>query len=96
MLYNFEWNLDKAKKNIHKHNISFERASSVFRDPNAISIVDEEHSKKEERWLTIGLDSNGVLLVVSHTFKTESITTTTCTIRIISARKADTREMQYY
>lgn len=94
MLYNFEWNPDKAKKNIQKHKISFERASSVFRDPNAISIVDEEHSKKEERWLTIGLDSNGVLLVISHTFKTENLTTRA--IRIISARKADTREAQYY
>lgn len=94
MLYNFEWNPDKAKKNIHKHKISFERASTIFHDPNAISIVDEEHSKKEERWLTIGLDNNGVLLVVSHTFKTEN--TNTRIIRIISARKADKLEAQDY
>lgn len=94
MLYNFEWNPEKAKKNIHKHKISFDRACTVFRDPNAISIADEEHSKNEERWITIGLDDHGVLLVVCHTFKTEN--TNTRMIRIISARKAEKHEAEYY
>jgi uncharacterized DUF497 family protein len=94
MHYDFEWNPDKAKKNIKKHKVSFDRATSVFRDPNAISIVDEGHSKKEERWLTMGLDSSGILLIVSHTFIV--VDTLACKIRIISARKPENLEAKQY
>ena len=94
MLYNFDWNPDKAKKNKRKHKISFERATTIFRDPNAISIVDEEHSKNEDRWITMGIDNNGILLVTSHTFKT--VDRSTCEIRIISARKAEKPEIHQY
>ena len=54
MRYDFEWDVRKAKTNVRKHKISFERATEIFRDPNALSIVDEEHSEYEERWITIG------------------------------------------
>lgn len=94
MRYDFEWDNRKAKSNIRKHKISFERATTIFRDPNLLSIADEEHSETEERWLTMGLDESGSLLVISHIFKefSESI----CKIRIISARKAtETEEEQY-
>jgi uncharacterized DUF497 family protein len=94
MHYNFDWNPDKAKKNLRKHKINFDRATSIFRDPNAVSIADEEHSKDEDRWITMGIDSNGVLLIVCHTFVVTDITT--CEIRIISARKADKSEIQQY
>jgi len=94
MRYNFDWNPDKARKNRRKHKISFERATTIFRDPNAISIVDEKHSKHEDRWITMGIDSNGILLVASHTFK--NIDQSTCEIRVISARKAETHEIQHY
>ncbi len=94
MHYNFEWNPDKAIKNIKKHKVNFDRATSVFRDQNAISIVDEEHSEKEERWLTMGIDSGGVLLIVSHTFIV--VDTSTCIIRVISARKAENFEIDQY
>lgn len=68
--------------------------TSIFRDPKAISIVDEAHSENEERWLTMGLDDSGILLVVSHTFK--MVDTSTYEIRIISARKADKSEIKQY
>ncbi|CAA6822007.1 MAG: Unknown protein [uncultured Sulfurovum sp.] len=42
MNYNFEWDINKARINLSKHKISFEGASSVFRDERAISIADEE------------------------------------------------------
>lgn len=42
MNYNFEWDPNKAKSNIEKHKISFEDATSVFKDENAVSIFDEE------------------------------------------------------
>lgn len=44
MDYNFKWNFIKAKTNKVKHKISFERASTVFKDSNAISVPDEEHA----------------------------------------------------
>jgi len=69
MRYDFEWDIRKAKSNIRKHNINFERAATIFRDPNLLSIPDEEHSESEKRWLTMGLDESGILLVISHIFK---------------------------
>ena len=50
MNYNFEWDVNKARTNLSKHKISFESATSVFRDEQAISIAEGE------RWLTIGMD----------------------------------------
>ncbi|MET0754472.1 MAG: BrnT family toxin [Pyrinomonadaceae bacterium] len=94
MRYDFEWDSKKAKSNFRKHGISFERATRIFRDPNLIAIPDEEHSDFEERWITIGLDENAVLLVLSHTFK--DLSETICQIRIISARKATKTEEEQY
>ena len=53
MRYDFEWDIRKAKSNFRKHKISFERAATIFRDANILSIPDEEHSESEERWLTM-------------------------------------------
>ena len=94
MQYNFEWDPRKNKKNIRKHQMSFQRASTVFRDPNQISIYDEDHSEDENRWVTIGIDSGGTLRVIVHTFV--SIGQTTSKIRIISARKATKAETTVY
>ena len=94
MLYDFEWDPRKAKGNIRKHKVSFERATSVFRDQNLLSIPDEEHSQSEERLITIGLDENGVLLVLSHKFMSQDAES--ANIRIISARKATKAETKQY
>lgn len=94
MNYNFEWDSNKAQTNLSKHNISFESATSVFRDENAISIYDEKHSLDEERWITIGIDQITRILVVIHTFV--SIDHENCNIRIISARKATKKEKIIY
>ena len=94
MRYDFEWNPKKARGNIRKHKVSFERATAVFRDANLLSIPDEEHSQSEERWITIGLDENGVLLVLSHKFM--SLEPEGSRIRIISARKATKAETKQY
>jgi len=94
MRYDFEWDIRKARSNVRKHNVSFERASTIFRDPHLISIPDEEHGKTEERWITIGLDETGILLVISHTFVTAA--GQMAKVRIISARKATRRETRQY
>ena len=94
MRYNFDWDPAKEKANIGKHKISFRRAANVFRDPNQVSVYDEEHSDVEDRWITIGMDSGGVLRVVVHTF--EQIAEDLVEIRIISARKAIRAEVKQY
>ena len=94
MHYKFDWDPAKEARNIRKHKVSFRRAATAFRDPNQLSIYDEEHSEDEDRWITIGVDSNGVLRVVVHTFK--PIGEGLCEIRIISARKATNREARQY
>jgi len=92
--YRFEWDFNKAKTNLTKHKISFEDATSVFKDERAISLFDEKHSDSEERWITIGMDSVTRTLVVIHTFI--SIDKENTNIRIISARKATKKEQQIY
>ena len=94
MRYDFEWDPKKAKSNFRKHSISFERAATIFRDPNLLSIPDEEHSESEERWITIGLDETGILLVLSYKF--ENLSAEISRIRIISARKATRKETEQY
>lgn len=95
MQYNFEWDPAKAKSNIAKHKVHFENAATVFRDAKALSLFDEEHSGKEDRWITLGLSSEGNLIVVHHTFM--QIDNNTANIRIFSSRKANKIEhKQYY
>lgn len=83
---NFSWDPHKAALNIKKHGVSFEEASTVFGDPNAVTVCDEERSEEEDREVTIGISKRMRLVVVSHTDRGG-------TIRIISARKATRREM---
>lgn len=94
MRYYFEWDPNKAKTNQKKHGISFEQASTIFLDPRMIAVFDSEHSEHEDRWATIGLDRNGILLVVVHTF--QQLDVDYCRIRIISARKATRKESKQY
>ena len=94
MQYKFEWNSDKALSNFRKHRVTFERATEVFLDPFMLSILDEEHSEAEERWITVGSDRNNVPLVVIHTFR--EVDADTCAIRIISSRRATKNERKQY
>jgi uncharacterized protein len=94
VLYNFEWDPYKAKENVAKHKVDFERAAETFMDPLAISIYDEDHSEDEDRWVTIGRDVSENILVVIHTFQEED--TNTAVIRVISARKATKKEIRQY
>ncbi len=49
----FEWDSEKAEKNLFKHEVDFNEASSVFDDPEFISFIDDEHSIDEERILRL-------------------------------------------
>lgn len=94
MQYNFKWDPDKAQSNIEKHGITFEEAAEVFLDALQLSVFDDEHSEHEERWITLGKNSKGYLIVVIHTF--EEHNHQKVTLRIISARKATKQEQQQY
>ena len=94
MNYNFEWNPDKAKKNLSKHKVSFELAATIILDPNALSIHDSDHTDMEDRWITIGISRNGNILTFVHTFN--EIDDSNISIRIISARKSTKIEIKQY
>lgn len=83
------WDPDKARRNVEKHGVDFEEASTVFRDPLLLVMPDLEHSQEEERWLALGMSVRQLLLVVAHTENEQ-------TIRIISARKAEPKERRRY
>jgi len=85
----FTWNPAKAASNLVKHDVGFEEAATVFDDPLFITVLDDEHSLDEERYITIGISVQSQLLIVAHTDR-EGL------IRMISARKAAPREQRYY
>ena len=60
--YQFAWDPAKAHDNLAKHDIGFEHAATVFRDPLAVTVYDSEHSAAEERWATLGRSESGALL----------------------------------
>jgi len=85
----FEWNQGKAKKNAKIHEVSFEEASTAFKDSSSLTIYDPLHSDEEDRFILIGTSIKNRLLVVVHTERSDKI-------RIISARKATTKERKHY
>ena len=86
----FDWDPAKAASNLRKHNVSFELAATVFLDPLMQSILDEDHSKFQERWITMGRARDGRLLVVSHSDAQTGDDKTS--VRLISARPATRSE----
>jgi uncharacterized DUF497 family protein len=94
MNYYFEWDPRKAGQNVRKHDVTFQRAATVFSDLNLVSLFDEVHSRDEERWVTIGMDHSGNILVVVHTL--EALGADEAKLRIISARKATPAEIDAY
>lgn len=57
---NFEYDEEKNRKNIKKHGISFKSAARIFFDYDRIEFFDEENSKFEDRFDTIGDLSAGM------------------------------------
>ena len=84
----FEWDPKKAVTNFKKHGVSFDEASLAFFDPNAIEFFDRLNRHDEVRFQLVGI-SNTRLLFVGYTVRNE-------TIRIITARKANARQVRYY
>ena len=89
MIMKFEWDLQKADRNLKKHDVSFQEAASVFVDTHSVTYPDPDHSVKENRFITVGMARSGRILIVAHTNRGDSI-------RIISARKTTRKERRHY
>jgi uncharacterized DUF497 family protein len=85
----FAWDTDKAATNLAKHGVSFEEASTAFRDPLYIDFHDPDHSDDEQRFLIVGLSRKNRILIVSYTERNE-------TVRLISAREVTAAERKAY
>jgi uncharacterized DUF497 family protein len=85
----FEWDPVKAARNLAKHGVSFEEASTVFGDPLGRIVDDPRHSTEEPRCVLLGHSEHQQLLAVMFTERAE-------TIRLISARIATRRERRAY
>lgn len=81
----FEWDRDKARRNLKKHGVTFDEAVTVFYDPLSATFDDPDHSVGERRLITIGFSVQGRLIVVCYTERGSAV-------RIISARPATARE----
>ncbi len=87
----FEWDKKKNKTNLKRHGVSFDEERTVFYDEYALQFFDPEHSENEDRFLLLGTSFKLKALVVCHCYREEETV-----IRIISARKADQDEEQFY
>ena len=67
MSLTFEWKEDKAAFNVKKHGVSFPEATTIFGDPDALTIPDPKHSKNEEWKIIIGESYKRKVLVAVHT-----------------------------
>lgn len=85
----YEWNPEKAQRNLRKHGVAFEEAATVFLDPLAMTYPDPDHSDEEDREITIGYSTRQRLVFVSHVRRGNRM-------RIISARKATRRERKQH
>ena len=83
-----EWDPAKARLNARKHGILFADAVAVLEDERALTMCDP-FSGDEERWITLGMDTFGRVLVVVYTWRGKRV-------RLISARKATARERRRY
>ncbi|NDE02560.1 MAG: BrnT family toxin [Gammaproteobacteria bacterium] len=83
-----EFDPAKDKRNRLLHGVSFGDAETALRDPLALTREDPD-ARGEQRFLTLGLDALGRMLVVVHTPRGERV-------RIISARKASRGETEQY
>ena len=83
----YQWDNAKARSNLAKHGVVFADAVAVFEDEMALTITDDHPD--ENRFITLGMDTLGRLLVVVHTWRGDNI-------RLISARRATRNEQKQY
>jgi len=85
----FDWDPDKARRNLAKHGVSFDETTTVFNDPLYVDFFDPEHSEEERRYIRVGCSSQKRILVIAYTERDDQT-------RVISARPATKHERQAY
>jgi uncharacterized protein len=85
----FEWDAEKARRNIKEHDVRFEEATTVFDDSLFIIYRDPDHSVEEERYIIIGASEENRYLIVSFVERGSRT-------RIITARELDSKERRAY
>jgi uncharacterized DUF497 family protein len=83
----YEWDTNKAAKNLEKHGVSFFEAAAALQDPHAAYL--EASTATEERFAAVGLSAGARLLYVVHVERKERD-------RIVSARLASAAEEAIY
>ena len=83
-----EFDPAKARSNLRKHGVSFAHAEQALRDQMAFTLEDPD-AIDERRFITLGMDALGRVLLVIHTQRGERT-------RLISARKASSAESERY
>ncbi|ETK13867.1 BrnT family toxin [Pseudomonas sp. FH1] len=87
--FRIQYDETKNTANQQKHNgISLVEAEPVFYDEAALTIQDHRHD--EERWVIVGSDARGRVLVVAYTYRDPNF------VRVISARLASKNERRQY
>jgi hypothetical protein len=82
-----QWDEEKAAANQRKHGVDFADAATVLEDEGALTMPDDH--PEEDRWVTLGTDALGRILVVAYTWRDDEL-------RLISARKATRTEWRQY
>ena len=83
----FEYDENKSKINKSKHNISFDEAQELWKDPYSFEIPSAQ-SEEEERFLVFGR--------INTKNYTAIITYRDTNIRIISVRRSREKEIKLY
>ena len=83
-----EFDPKKGAANVKKHGVSLSEGDGVLNDPLALTVEDDS-AEGEQRFITIGMNLFGILMVVVHTPRRDGP-------RVISVRKPDPRERRNY
>ncbi len=87
----FEWDENKNLTNYQKHGVWFEEAQTLWADELSREFFDPEHSEEEDRFIRVGHSTSSRLLLVVFCEREDGNK-----IRIVSARKATTKEQEKY
>ncbi len=84
----FDWDNGNIGKSLQKHGISDQEAEETFFHFKQV-ILDQRHSKDEQRFGMFGHTNSGKILFIAFTIRKKRV-------RIISARPADKKERNSY
>lgn len=83
-----EYDPQKAEQVWRDHKVRFDECETVFYDDNAI-VVEDDHHEGEQRWVSMGMNALGQIVLVWYTWRGENA-------RLITARKASKSERKQY